>query len=118
MAYTDFLNEALDDLVTTLQTIPNLRVVNDPRNIAPPCAFVDAPSIESFNYNIVKMTFPVTLISNGPGNLDALRQLLDLTSSLVLKNVAVMSASPKVVTVGGAEYAGYELIIPMQAQNG
>jgi hypothetical protein len=37
---------------------------------------------------------------------------------LVLKNIAVMSASPKVVTVGGAEYAGYELIIPMQAQNG
>ena len=118
MAYTDFLNEALDDLVTTLETISGLRVVNDPRHIAPPCAFVDAPTIESFNYNIVKITFPVTLISNGPGNLDALRQLLDLTSSLILKNVAVMSASPKVVTVGGAEYAGYELIIPMQAQNG
>ena len=84
MAYTDFLNEALDDLVTTLQTISGLRVVNDPRNIAPPCAFVDAPTIESFNYNIVKVTFPVTLISNGPGNLDA----------------------------------GYELIIPIQAQNG
>jgi hypothetical protein len=118
MAYTDFLNEALDDLVDTLKTISGLRVVNDPRNIAPPCAFVDAPSIESFNYNIVKMTFPVTLISNGPGNLDALRQLLNLTSSLVLKNIAVMSASPKVVTVGGADYAGFELIIPIQAQNG
>jgi hypothetical protein len=118
MAYTDFLNEALDDLVTTLETISGLRVVNDPRHIAPPCAFVDAPTIESFNYNIVKITFPVTLISNGPGNLDALRQLLDLTSQLILLNVAVMSASPKVVTVGGAEYAGYELIIPMQAQNG
>jgi len=118
MAYTDFLNEALDDLVTTLQTISGLRVVNDPRNIAPPCAFVDAPTVESFNYNIVKMTFPVTLISNGPGNLDALRQLLNLTSSLITKNIAVMSASPKVVTVGGADYAGYELIIPIQAQNG
>ena len=118
MAYTDFLNEALDDLVTTLQTISGLRVVNDPRNIAPPCAFIDAPTIESWNGNIVKMSFPVTLISNGPGNLDALRQLLDLTSSLILKNVAVMSASPKVVTVGGADYAGYELIIPIQAQNG
>jgi hypothetical protein len=79
---------------------------------------VDAPTVESFNYNIVKMTFPVTLISNGPGNLDALRQLLNLTSALVLKNVAVMSASPKVETVGGADYGGYELIIPIQAQNG
>jgi hypothetical protein len=118
MAYTDFLNHALDDLVTNLKTITGLRVVNDPRNINPPCAFVDAPTVESFNYNIVKMTFPVTLISNGPGNLDALRQLLNLTSLLVAKNVAVMSASPKVVTVGGQDFAGYELIIPLQAQNG
>jgi len=118
MAYTDFLNEALDDLVGILQTISGLRVVNDPRNINPPCAFVDAPTVESWNYNIVKMTFPVTLISNGPGNLDALRQLLNLTASLVTKNVAVMSASPKVVTVGGQDFAGYELIIPIQAQNG
>jgi hypothetical protein len=118
MAYTDFLNHALDDLVTNLQTITGLRVVNDPRNINPPCAFVDAPTVESFNYNIVKMSFPVTLISNGPGNLDALRQLLNLTASLVTKNIAVMSASPKVVTVGGQDFAGYELIIPLQAQNG
>jgi hypothetical protein len=118
MAYTDFLNEALDDLVDILKTISGLRVINDPRNIAPPCAFVDAPNIESWNGNIVKMTFPVTLISNGPGNLDALRQLLNLTSALVTKNIAVMSAQPKVVSVGGADYAGYELIIPIQAQNG
>jgi hypothetical protein len=116
--YTDFLNDAFDDLVTILQGITGLRVVDDPRNIAPPCAFVDAPSIESFNYNIVKMTFPVTLISTGPGNLDALRQLLNLTAALVTKNIAVMSASPKVVTLGGQEFAGYEVIIPLQAQNG
>ena len=116
--YSDFLNDAFDDLVTILQGITGLRVVDDPRNIAPPCAFVDAPSIESFNYNIVKMTFPVTLISTGPGNLDALRQLLNLTAALVTKNIAVMSASPKVVTLGGQEFAGYEVIIPLQAQNG
>ena len=76
------------------------------------------PVVESFNYNIVKMTFPVTLISTGPGNLDALRQLLNLTAALVTKNIAVMSASPKVVTLGGQEFAGYEVIIPLQAQNG
>ena len=116
--YSDFLNDAFDDLVTILQGITGLRVVDDPRNISPPCAFVDAPSIESFNYNIVKMTFPVTLISTGPGNLDALRQLLNLTAALVTKNIAVMSASPKVVTLGGQEFAGYEVIIPLQAQNG
>lgn len=117
-AYTDFLNDAFDDLVNILKGITGLRVVDDPRNIAPPCAFVDAPTIESFNYNIVKMNFPVTLISTGPGNLDALRQLLNLTAALITKNIAVMSAQPKVVTVGGQEFAGYEVIIPLQAQNG
>jgi hypothetical protein len=117
-AYSDFLNDAFDDLVTILQGITGLRVVDDPRNIAPPCAFVDAPSVESFNGNIVTMTFPVTLISTGPGNLDALRQLLNLTAALITKNIAVMSAQPKVVTLGGQEFAGYEVIIPLQAQNG
>ena len=116
--FTDLFNTALTNLTATLTAVTGLQVVNDPRNLVPPCAFIDAPSFEAFNANVVKMLFPVRVITLGPGNLDALRQLLDLTSSLILKNVAVMSASPKVVTVGGAEYAGYELIIPIQAQNG
>jgi hypothetical protein len=63
VAYTDLFNEALDDLTATLQTVTGLQVVNDPRNIVPPCAFIDAPSFEAFNYNIVKITFPVRLIT-------------------------------------------------------
>ena len=119
-AYTDLFNEAIDDLSATLNAVTGLKVVTDPRNILPGtnAALLGAPSFTAWNYNIVKMTFPVTLISNGPGNLDALRQLLNLTSLLVAKNVAVMSAQPKVVTVGGQDFAGYELIIPLQAQNG
>jgi hypothetical protein len=117
MAYTDFLNEALDDLVTLLEA-SDLRIVNDPRNINPPCVFIDAPQIDTWNNYIVKLNWPVTLISNGPGNLDALRQLLSFTANLVALNVAVMSAQPKVVTVGGQEFAGFELTIPLQAQNG
>jgi len=40
-AYTDLFNEAIDDLTATLQEITGLQVVNDPRNIVPPCAFID-----------------------------------------------------------------------------
>ena len=116
MAYTDFLNEALDDLVTTLQTIPNLRVVNDPRNIAPPCAFVDAPTIESFNYNIVKMIFPVRVITLGPNNLDAQRSLLNLASKVLAANVGLTDGRPTIAMIGGADYPAYDLTITMQAQ--
>ena len=116
MAYTDFLNEALDDLVTTLQTISGLRVVNDPRNIAPPCAFVDAPSIESFNYNIVKMTFPVTLISTGPGNLDAQRSLMNLAALVLGSNVGITAGRPTMALIGGVELPAYDLTVNIQAQ--
>jgi len=44
-AYTDLFNVALDNLTTTLNTITGLTVTNDPRNINPPCAFIDAPSL-------------------------------------------------------------------------
>jgi len=70
VAYTDLFNTALDDLTATLQTVTGLQVVNDPRNLVPPCAFIDAPSFVAWNYNIVKITFPVRLITLGPGNLD------------------------------------------------
>jgi hypothetical protein len=62
-AYTDLFNEAIDDLTATLQTITGLQVVNDPRNIVPPCCFIDAPSWVSWNYNIVKLTFPVKVLT-------------------------------------------------------
>ena len=106
--YTDLFNEAIDDLIATLATITDLRVTTDPQKINPPCVFLDAPTFDSWSSAIVKMTFAVKVISLGPGNLDALRQLQSLTAELVTKDLAVMSASPKVVSVGGAEYAGNE----------
>jgi hypothetical protein len=116
VAYTDLFNEALDDLTATLQTVTGLQVVNDPRNIVPPCAFIDAPSFEAFNYNIVKITFPVRLITLGPGNLDAQRNLMHLASLVVGKNVAVTAGRPTIAVIGGAEMPAYDLTIEMQAQ--
>ena len=116
MAYTDLFNETLDDLLTTLGTITGLRVTADPRFINPPCVFVDAPTFTAWNGNIVKMTFPVRIVGNGPGDLNTLRQLFSLAAKLLDKNIAVMEGRASYVTVGGQEYATYDLTIPIQGQ--
>ena len=118
MAYTDLFNEALDDLSTTLTTISGLPVATDPRNIVPGCVLIEAPSFEAFNYNIVRLTFPCTLIGSGPGNLDALRALLAISAQLLAKNVAVTEGRPSVANIGGTEQPAYSLTIQMQAQTG
>jgi hypothetical protein len=64
--YTDLFNEGYDDLVAKLQTVPNLQVVNDPRNIVPPCVFVNIDSIEGYNYNIAKLIFTLQIRDTWP----------------------------------------------------
>ena len=113
--FTDLFNEAIDDLRATLATITGLPVATDPRRIIPGCVFIDAPSFTAYNYNIVTMTFPIKVISSGPGNLDALRELLQITAKVLAKNVAIQSGQPVLVTIGGAEYPAYELSLSMQA---
>jgi hypothetical protein len=116
VAYTDLFNEALDDLAATLTSITGLQVVTDPRNLVPPCAFIDAPSFVAFNRNIVKLTFPVRLITLGPGNLDAQRSLMNMAALVLAKNVAVTAGRPTIAVIGGSELAAYDLTIEMQAQ--
>lgn len=116
MAYTDLFNETLDDLASTLGTITGLRVVTDPRFINPPCVFIDAPSFTAWNYNIVKMSFPVRIIGSGPGDLNVLRGLMSLAAQILAKNVAVTDGRPTYVTIGGQEHAAYDLTIPIQGQ--
>jgi hypothetical protein len=116
VAYTDLFNEALDDLAATLTTITGMQIVTDPRNLVPPCAFIDAPSFVAFNRNIVKLTFPVRLITLGPGNLDAQRSLMNMAALVLAKNVAVTAGRPTIAVIGGSELAAYDLTIEMQAQ--
>ena len=116
MAYTDLLNETLDDLTAALVSITGLRVVNNPQQINPPCVFIDAPSFEAFNYNIVKMSFPIKVIGNGPGTLDNMRKVLNICAQLLAKNVAVTDGQPASVTIGGQEFATYNLNINIQGQ--
>ena len=118
VAYTDLFNEALDDLAATLTTVTGLQVVTDPRNIVPPCAFIDAPTFSVYGGggNIVQMTYTVRIITLGPGNLDAQRNLMHLASLVLNKNVAVTSGRPTIAIIGGAEMPAYDLTIEMQAQ--
>jgi hypothetical protein len=116
MPGTGLYNEGLDDLATTLATISGLPVVRDPRNISPGCVLIGAPSFTMFNYNIAQMSVPVQIISSGPGNQDALDQLLSLAASLVAKNVAVTEGRPTSLDIGGTIVPGYDLMVEMQVQ--
>lgn len=114
--YTDLFNEAIDDLVTTLATISGLRVTTDPQKLNPPCVFLDAPSFDAWSSAVVKMSFAVKVISVGPGNLDAMRNILSITASMLAKKVGITAGRPGYVTIGGQEFACYDLDINMEAQ--
>lgn len=116
VAFTDLFNEALDDLTATLTAVSGLQVVNDPRNLVPPCVFIDAPSFDAWNYNIVKLMFPVKIITLGPANLDAQRSLLNIMSKVLAANIAVTDGRPTSTLVGGVEYPSYEVTANVQAQ--
>ena len=116
VAFTDLFNEALDDLSATLTAVSGLQVVNDPRNLVPPCVFIDAPSFDAWNYNIVKLMFPVKIITLGPANLDAQRSLLNIMSKVLAANIAVTDGRPTSTLIGGVEYPSYEVTANVQAQ--
>ena len=116
--YTDLFNEAIDDLAATLSTITGLRVVYDSEKINPPCVFIDAPSFDAFNYNIVTMNFSVKVVTLGAADLNGLRNVLNMSASLLSKNVAVKSGRPGYLPIGGQTFPAYDLTIEMQSQTG
>jgi hypothetical protein len=75
-----------------------------------------APSFTAFNYNIVRMTFPLQIISLGPSNLDAMRSLLNTASKVLTKNVAITAGRPTTLEIGGVMLPAYELTAELQAQ--
>jgi hypothetical protein len=116
--YTDLLNEALDDLTTTLTAVSGLRVVNDPTKIVPNCVFILAPSFTTTagNGNIVRVDFPIKVIGSGPAGLPVLREILQIVATVLGSTVIVMSGRPGTLEVGGQEYPCYDLTVGMQAQ--
>jgi hypothetical protein len=79
--------------------------------------FINAPTIDAFNYNIARMEVPVDVITLGPASLDALRDVLAIVAQLMKKNVAMTDARPAIFEVGSQSYASYRVTIPMQVQD-
>jgi len=111
------LVKGLTDLVTKLKTITGLVITDDPRNISPNCVLVQAPAFVSHNYNILDVTFPITVIGLPPANHDSLVKLLTIVSALCVANVGVIDGRPVSVDVGGTIAPGYELNVKWQVQN-
>ena len=116
--YTDLFNETLDDLATTLTAITSLRVVTDPTKLVPNCVFIQAPSFTTIagNGNIVRMDYPIKIVGSGPAGLPVLREILQITATVLGSSVIVMSGRPGTLDIGGQEYPCYDLAVGVQAQ--
>ena len=115
-AYDDLFNVTLDNLATVISTRTGLPVVTDPRNLRPPCVFLDAPRIQAWSNAIAKMEFPVRVISLGPNNADAHRNLLNLMAKILTANIGMTDARPTVAIIGGTELPAYDCTVFIQAQ--
>lgn len=100
-----------DEVVTKLGTITGLPVFKDPRNLNPPCAFVDAPTYRMNSNVIADMTVTVRIIGVGPGDYQTLSKLLDLADLVRRAQIGLTDIRPTVTTIGTQEYASYELTI-------
>lgn len=111
MAGTGTYNDSLGVLATRLTAVSGLPVTRDPRNITPGCVLISAPTVEFFNGQIGHMRVPLLIISSGPGNQDALDQLLTIVGQIAALNVGATVASPMSVNIGGTEAPAYEMTV-------
>ena len=116
--YTDLFNKALDDLTATLTAVTGLRVVNDPTRLVPNCVFITAPSFTTIagNGNIVRMDFPIKVVGSGPAGLPVLREILQITATVLGSTIVAMSGRPGTLDIGGQEYPCYDMAVGLQAQ--
>jgi hypothetical protein len=111
MAYTDILNEALDDLTATLTAVTGLRVVNDPTKIVPNCVYLEAPSFTATTNagNVLRVEFPIKVIGSGPAGLPVLRAIMAIVSTVIGSTIVVTGGRPSSLEIGGQIYPCYDL---------
>jgi len=107
----NMFKDGYDQLVTKLQTITGLRVFDDPRNINPPCALVEAPTIAMATNVVADMEFRVVVVALGTGDNRTLDSLLDHIDLVRAEQIGLTDARPTTVSYGGADYPAYELTI-------
>ena len=111
MAYTDILNEALDDLTATLTAVTGLRVVNDATKIVPNAVFLEAPSFTATTNagNVLRVEFPIKVIGSGPAGLPVLRSIMEIVSTVIGSTIVVIGGRPSSLEIGGQVYPCYDL---------
>jgi len=116
--YTDLLNEGIDDITATLTAVTGLRVVNDPTRLVPNCVMLQAPSFTTTagNGNIVRMEIPIKIVGSGPAGLPVLREILQITATVLGSAIIVMSGRPGTLDIGGQEYPCYDLTCAIAAR--
>lgn len=106
------LNEGYDYLCQSLADA-GVPVVNDIRNVQPPCAIVDPPNVIAQSASLVQADFPVTIMVPPPGNRDAVVKLLQLADK-VIENQLVTSGTPATYSVGPNDLPAYTLTVRLQ----
>jgi len=116
--YTDLLNEGIDDITATLTAVTGLRVVNDPTRLVPNCVMLQAPSFTTTagNGNIVRMEIPIKIVGSGPAGLPVLREILQITATVLGSAIIVMSGRPGTLDIGGQDYPCYDLTCAIAAR--
>lgn len=110
---TGRLNTSRESLSAKL-TAAGLVVIDDPRNARPNAVIINPPTVTTPSYGQPNATlfleFQVDALCPPPGNLDALKALLDAVD-VVMNTVAVISAVPSVYTVGNQELPSYTITV-------
>lgn len=109
--YTDVLNVAIDDITATLTAVTGLRVVNDSTKLVPNCVFLLAPRFTTTagNGNVIRVDFPVKVVGSGPAGLPVLREILQISATVLGSSIIVTSGQPSTLEIGGQEFPCYDL---------
>ena len=116
MAATGILAAAYSSVTTALADA-GLVVVTDPRNARPLSVFVELPTGEAFNENIVDVTIRLRVLAAPPGNQDAANYLLTTFDTIhQLDTIAVVDFRPSTAVIGEQNIPAYDLTVRLSTR--
>lgn len=110
MTATGVLAEAYNNVVTRL-TDAGINVVTDPRNARPMTAFVELPTAQAFNTNIVDVTILIRLLAAPPGNKDSSDWLLSQCDVVHQNLGGITTITPSTALIGEQTIPAYDLTV-------
>ncbi len=116
MAATGILAAAYSSVTTALADA-GLVVVTDPRNARPLSVFVELPTGEAFNENIVDVTIRLRVLAAPPGNQDAADMLLSTFDTIhQLQTIAVVDFTPSTTQIGEQIVPSYDITVRLSTR--